>query len=984
MNTPKIIEPLLLDHIIGEPISDHDGVRCCPAMHVHTQDKYIVKILSIPASQVQLDALLLTGAYSDRESALTYFKELADSAVAEAELLQRLSGLEGFVGFKDWQVEPMADGVGYDVYLLSPYRPTLERYLAANPMTHLGAVNLGLDLCAALSVCRQSGYLYVALKPDNVYITEKGDYRIGDLGFIPMDSLKYASLPDKYRSNYTAPEIADAYSALNTTMDIYALGLILYQAYNNGKLPTKVDEEPMVPPAYADYEMAEIILKACADDPCDRWQTPAEMGQALVSYMQRNSVNDTPIVPPPTPDEPEAEESPDPEALPDEDTMVTVDEASANFDAVSDLVDEDEPDESADEESDELDQLEFPLTDETAPGADMAEEIPDTVVSQEVSEMLAQADDLIAHETPDPVIPPDPIEIPMPEPIADTPSNENSDVPTAEAETAPEEPQSEDTPIEEPAGESIEANEEALPAEDAIEDVYYAPPKEPKKHGGIIIALATVLILLLLAVAGMLYYDNYYIQSIQSLSLSGEEDYLTVQLDTNVDDDLLTVVCSDTYGNTRKAPVTNGVAYFTNLSSQTQYKITVEISGFHRLIGNTTDSYTTPSCTNIVSFNAITGAEDGSVILNFVVDGQDDSPWRVIYFTGSEQEIVKEFTGHMVTINGLAVGSTYKFRLESTATEYVTGADTLEHTASKVIYAENLVIQGFQNGVLNATWNAPEGVAVESWTVRCYNDSGYDKTFTVSEPSVSIAELDPASAYTIDVNAAGMSLGKRAFVSAGSVTINSLAFDDSTPGQLKITWTYEGAATADGWLVLYSLNGSEPQVIRAENGSAVIPQLIPGGQYAITVQPPQGATVFGGTGTYTAPGGQPFADYGTTAENITLRMCWTPNKVGWHWYELWEKDFTTEYAVGERASFVTHVTGDYIWSEDTVDVMFVIKNGVGNLLSIEHSSRPWSGVCTEGYGELDMPTMPTTPGAYAVDIYFNNGFVASQAFTIKG
>lgn len=49
---------------------------------------------------------------------------------------------------------------------------------------------------------------------------------------------------------------------------------------------------------YADYEMAEIIHKACAFKPEDRYQDPNEMKQALVEYMKRNQSDDTLIVPP--------------------------------------------------------------------------------------------------------------------------------------------------------------------------------------------------------------------------------------------------------------------------------------------------------------------------------------------------------------------------------------------------------------------------------------------------------------------------------------------------------------------------------------------------------------------------------------------------------------------------------------------------------------------------------------------------------------
>ena len=299
MSEPKLISPLLDGFVMGDPISDHHGVRSCPAMQVDTDHKYIIKILSVPASQTKLDALLLAGAFPDADAAAPYFQDLADGIVQEAVILQRLSQLEGFISFDSWQVVPMEDGeTGFDVYLRSAYRPSLERSFRREGMTHLQAVNLGLDLCAALAVCRRSGYLYINLKPDNIFLSDDQEYRIGDLGFVPLDSLQYASMPERCLSRYTPPEITDAYSALNETMDVYSAGLILYQAYNGGTLPfaESAGAEPLSAPAYADPEMAQIILKACDPNPEVRWQDPLQMGQALAAYLQSHSVNDTPIV----------------------------------------------------------------------------------------------------------------------------------------------------------------------------------------------------------------------------------------------------------------------------------------------------------------------------------------------------------------------------------------------------------------------------------------------------------------------------------------------------------------------------------------------------------------------------------------------------------------------------------------------------------------------------------------------------------------
>ena len=74
MSDYKLISPLLDGFVMGDPISTHNGVACCPAMRENTDEKYIVKVVSVPASQKELDALLLTGAYPDAASAAVYFK----------------------------------------------------------------------------------------------------------------------------------------------------------------------------------------------------------------------------------------------------------------------------------------------------------------------------------------------------------------------------------------------------------------------------------------------------------------------------------------------------------------------------------------------------------------------------------------------------------------------------------------------------------------------------------------------------------------------------------------------------------------------------------------------------------------------------------------------------------------------------------------------------------------------------------------------
>ncbi len=996
MSEPRLISPLLDGFVMGGPISDHDGVRCCPAMRENSDDKYIVKVISIPASQVQLDALLLSGAYRDKNAALAYFKDLADSTVKEAEVLKRLAKLDGFASYEGWQIVPKEQEVGYDVYLLGSYKRSLQKQMSRQPMTHLGAVNLGLDMCSALAVCRRAGCLYVDLKPENIYVFDEQTYRIGDLGFVPLSSLRYASLPEKYRSSFTAPEISDAYAALNTTIDIYALGLILYQVYNNGVLPFdgSAPAAPLPAPMYADYEMAEIILKACAPKPEDRWQDPAEMGQALVSYMQRNGVNATLIVPLPGQDSAEepvdecdttedipqdaapmefesSDESTFPEEIhaPKAEDTVPPAEAAPVTDGESQ-----EEDPAAEDDLTDLSFIDGMVSDETAPTEESAVDLIDAELTEEASAILAQADELIAHETPDPVVAPGPIDVPMPDPIAAEP----------EPEDAPEDAEVTGVSAAEPAEEAAPAAAEPaadIPAEGGSSQESEKPKK--KKKGRWLIILLVLAILAGLGYGGYYFYENYYLQNIDALSLHYADSFLHVSITSQIPDEDLTVYCTDTYGNAKFSDVKDGSAAFTDLKPSTQYTIRVEMAGFHKLTGKTEETYTTPAQTNIASFSAKTGAENGSVILTFTVDGTDPTGGWVITYTADGEEAKTEITdSHWTTITGLTPGKEYTFQLSSNDQLDVAGTTELVYTASNVITAQDLSIDSCADGALTVSWSAPEGAAVESWTVRCYSDAGYDETLEVTETTASFSNIDISSAYNIDVTAAGMTQNAHAYMTANPITIVSVLPDAGSA--LNLQWGYDGADPAGGWLVMCSVDGSAiPDVIKTEANSLSLSPLLPGSQYVFTFQAADGATVFNGSYTYDAPEAPTFSSYGVAAEDMTFKMLKRPEKENWTWYDAKNGPFVTTFASGQKASFLVALDHWQDKSRDEISIMYVIRDENGTPVIVDTQTRVWNDMWNNGYCCMDVPELPATAGTYTLEIFFNANLAATQEFTIE-
>ncbi len=1005
MSEPRLISPLLDDFVMGGPISDHHGVRCCPAMTKHGDNRYIVKVISIPASQVQVEALLLAGAYKSQASALAYFKELAEGVTEEAEILKKLSKFEGFVPYENFQIVPMEEKIGYEVYLLSPYKRSLERHLRKKPITHLGAVNLGLDLCASMVMCRRAGFLYVDLKPGNIFINQKNEYCVGDLGFIRLSSLKYASLPDKYRSAYTAPELSDAMASLNETLDTYAIGKILYQIYNDGKLPA--EGEPLTPPAFADYEMAEIILKAIAPDPSHRWPDPMQMGQALVAYMQRNDVNDVPIVPLP---EPEPEPIPveaEPEAvLTEADTPAEAEEPAAE-EEVSDDPDasveeaaesgEDEtpaPEEAASEPKEEPDVtdlgfMEDMVSDETAPDAEDAEDVDYEELSEDTSDILAQADELLAMEVPEPVVAPEPIDIPTPEPLVltDDPESEAEES-TPAAEAVPEDPsaEAEDFQTEEPAAEDPVPEEEAKDEEYEDEDYEDVEEPEPEKHIGFGRILAGVLALVLLIGAlggGYFYYQNIYLQHIDKLEITGANNTLTVVITSDAQEGLLTVTCTDSYGNTHSSPVVNGKAQFENLAADTIYKISVTMDGFHTLQGQTSGSYTTPAQTNIVSFEATAGSEEGSVILTFTIDGKDSDFWTVTYTAAGENEKSETFSGHMVSISSLTPGKEYTFYLSSEDLAYLVGQYTVTHTPEALIFAENLTVSDNTAEGITIAWTAPANTIVNSWTVRCFNENGYDESITTGDLTVTFTGTNPAENYTVEVIAEGMSAGVRSYITAQAVTLTEVLVDTQQPMKITASWTVEGNIPEGGWLLQYSIDGVAQEALPLTENTVTIYPAMPGDEYSFTLLSADGTTVLNNNFTAKAPAVQVFKGYGITADNMSFRLCRTPDKENWKYSDLRSSDYTSVFSVGQKASFVVHLDKKCDSSEDPIEALFVVRDQNGTVVCTSSSSASWNDLWNNRYCELDIPALPEIAGTYKIAVYFNGMAVCQDTLTVR-
>lgn len=941
--------PIMDGLIAGQCFTEHDGVHCYPAIRRETGEKYIIKVISVPATDAQVEAMLLAGAFESREAAKPYFQTLAQEVVTETKTLNSLSLLEGFVGCEQVYCEEME--TGYQICILTPYRECAETMLKNEALTHAQALGLALDLCAALTACRRAGFMYIDLKPDNIFKNEQDVYCIGDIGFTALRSLKYASLPEKYRSSYTAPEMADCFAQLNDTLDVYALGLVLYQAYNGGELPFEgtAPAEAFPAPIYADYELAEIILTACDPDPVKRWADPAAMGQAIRAYMERNELGDAPIIPPPP--APEPEEEPEIEAVEE---------------FLPDMADEELQQAMAEEvetppaEEDEL-QLIAALAAEDSDIAvgnlDDQEETSD----EETAQMLAQAEELMSLIPPEPVVAPEAVHVPDPAPIIEELKSETQ----AEAE------QQEAPPL------SV-MDENPIPAEEAPAQA--EAPKRSKLWGKLV-AVLIVLILLGGAVGGgYYYYTEIYQQHIDAIQITGTDSTAVVTVLTDIDESLLTLLCIDGYGNSHPAKLVNGKATFENLNPQTRYTVTLRIDGFHQLVGQTEAHFITASRTEIQDFQATIGPVDGSVVLSFNFSGPEPTGWKIVATAPGQETLTQAFTGTAVTMDGLTVGCEYTFTLVPEGELYLSGQTQTTFTAVKLVFAQDPVIESCNGGKLTVTWSAPADAVVESWTLRCYNATGYDVTVTVTDTRYTFVDLDPSHPTTVEITAAGMIKSVSTSICANPVTVWDYPYTAQPYVGIDLGWNAEGKTPDGGWILHWSIDGVAQQPINTQENAVLLPLYVPGGVYEITLLAADDTYIFGNTFSFTLPELIEFNMHDLTSADLRIRP-FRAHTGKIDWTKLNKKRFVGPFSLEDDVKILLDTEKTIADSNEEVVVQYILRNEDGSILSDTSKTMKWNSMWYKN-GCVLSPELPETVGNYILSLYWNGMFVADIPISI--
>ena len=284
-----------------------------------------VKVITIPSNAGELSSV--RSETPNEQSVREYFHGLVEECIQEVSTMEYFRGNSHVVSVEDYKVVEYLDDIGWDIYIRMEYLTSFLDYCAGRELTEEDVIQLGIDLCKALEYCQKQNIIHRDIKPENIFVSRFGEFKLGDFGIARELERTMSGLSKKGTFSYMAPEMykGEPYDA---KVDIYSLGIVLYKLRNHNRLPFISLEKQLITyrdkenalnrrmsgenpprPAEAGEGLADIILKACAYDRQDRFETAEEFREALeaLKYQKPASVKKQPE----EPEEPDATDNED-------------------------------------------------------------------------------------------------------------------------------------------------------------------------------------------------------------------------------------------------------------------------------------------------------------------------------------------------------------------------------------------------------------------------------------------------------------------------------------------------------------------------------------------------------------------------------------------------------------------------------------------------------------------------------------------------
>lgn len=252
-----------------------------------------IKVISVPGSREELNTVLQEA--GNESSARQYFENLMKDCIREISTMEYFRGNSYIVSVEDYKVTEYLDEIGWDIFIRMEFLTSFFDHFEECECTEEAVLKLGMDICKALGYLEQMQIIHRDVKPENIFVSSFGDYKLGDFGIARESMRTLGTFSQKGTYTYMAPEVYHG-GKYDSRADIYSLGIVLYKMLNRNRVPfvssdkqliTHYDKEKALekrmqgemlpPPVRGSSEMISIVLKACAFDPAERYQNAEEM-----------------------------------------------------------------------------------------------------------------------------------------------------------------------------------------------------------------------------------------------------------------------------------------------------------------------------------------------------------------------------------------------------------------------------------------------------------------------------------------------------------------------------------------------------------------------------------------------------------------------------------------------------------------------------------------------------------------------------------
>lgn len=264
----------------------------------HTE-RAALKIISIPQNESDIQEMYRDG-YS-QESVARHYESYLRNIVKEYALMTEIKGHTNIVYCDDLKCVQHDNKIGWDIYIKMELLQPLTDVIGDTVDEHT-VVQIGCDICSALALCRERNIVHRDVKPQNIFVSPDGNYKLGDFGIArTIEQTTCGAKTGTYK--FMAPEVYNL-QPYGSRADICSLGLTLYWLLNERRMPfwpsppqiptvsevenalyRRFSGEQIPPPAHGCEALKRIVLKACAFEPGERYASAVEMHEALSALL---------------------------------------------------------------------------------------------------------------------------------------------------------------------------------------------------------------------------------------------------------------------------------------------------------------------------------------------------------------------------------------------------------------------------------------------------------------------------------------------------------------------------------------------------------------------------------------------------------------------------------------------------------------------------------------------------------------------------